>query len=274
MARLTRLLVPASAGGAAARLLAAAALLVVVFFAGAVLTGAPLGYGPLMYDPVLDTLIVVSAFVLAPLCLLLALPVGARGAWQWWRTRGVPVGPAGPRRVGRPTAVLATGGLGVALALALALVADVTAGALAGGPFLLTCAGARAHLQPTAATGATGTTLEFTGSRGEWHTPPFTVGEGWTVTWTSNIGELHIRRYDPTHPRRRATGPRGGPADLGALLGHLGHERVAGSAAPPGAGTYCLTISSGFHYEPGMDNARRPQPRWRVTIEGVRAATA
>jgi hypothetical protein len=109
---------------------------------------------------------------------------------------------------------------------------------------------------------------------GEWHTPPFVADPGWRLAWASDMGELHLRLYDAAAagPQRRATGPHGGPAYLGALLTHTGHEAVAGGAAPAGAGTYCLTVSSGFHYEPGVDNTRRPHPRWRVAVEGARPA--
>ena len=155
------------------------------------------------------------------------------------------------------------------MAGALALL--LTAGAVAGGPAQRTCAGARTRLPPAAASGAT---LEFTGSRGEWHTVPFVAAEGWRVSWASDTGELHLDLYDPTHPQARATRPGRGPAYVGAPLSSTGHDAVSGSAAPSGSGTYCLTISSGFHYEPGGDNARRPQPRWRVTIEGARLAPA
>ena len=126
-------------------------------------------------------------------------------------------------------------------------------------------------LHPPAAAGGA---LAFAGGLGKWHTAPFAADPGWRVAWASDTGELHLRLYGTAAagPQRRATGPYRGPAYLGALLAHTGHEAVAGGAAPPGAGTFCLTISSGFHYEPGGDNARRRPPRWRVTVEGARPA--
>jgi hypothetical protein len=237
-----------SPSGAARWLLRAAVLLGGGAVAAVALTGGGLWYGPLMTATPFDFIVPLLALPLAALCAGLAL--------------------AAPRlrRAGRAAVRL---GLGAAGAMLAALAVLLTAGAAAGGPVRLTCLGARARLQPAAATGAA---LEFAGGMGEWHTAPFVAATGWRVAWASDTGELHLRLFDAAAagPQRRATGPYRGPAYLGALLAHTGHEAVTGSAAPPGAGTYCLTISSGFHYEPGVDNARRPRPRWRVTVEGAR----
>jgi hypothetical protein len=241
-----RLRAPESAPGAAGRLLFAAAVLVGVCVVGVLFTGGGLSAGPFMTATIFDLLVPLLALPLALLCVLLALAAPALGR--------------GRRRAAHL-------GLGAAGAMAGALALLLAAGSLASGPAQLTCPGARARLQPAAATGGT---LEFTGGMGEHHTPPFVAAEGWRVAWTSDRGELHLRLYDPTHPQWRPTRPGRGPAYLGAVLDASGHEPTSGGAVQSQAGVYCLTISSGYHYEPGVDTARLPRPRWRVTVEGVR----
>ncbi len=115
-----------------------------------------------------------------------------------------------------------------------------------------------------------------TGSRyggdGTFYTERFTVGANWTVTWSSTQGLFDVDLYDATVRVDKVD--RYTDNTIGRLEQWENNRKAGESQYVPSSGTrnldrpgtYCLTISSGFAYDPNI-NVDKLTTDWLVLVE-------
>jgi hypothetical protein len=142
---------------------------------------------------------------------------------------------------------------------------------LFSGPGDKNCVGQANVLQPSHLPDGT---LVFSGTNGpHGQTSPFTATfqmlSRWQIAWDSELGELHIDLYSASikHPDHSWWNP-----FHDNEAGHL--EQVysstevtpqTGSIDESRSGKFCLTISSGFHYDPNVDVSKLTA-QWTVRV--------
>jgi hypothetical protein len=102
---------------------------------------------------------------------------------------------------------------------------------------------------------------EYTGANGGGMTEVFAMSAPWRVSWTSELGELHIRLYDGSI--------RGRERILLSIMSDTSHSPKSGTRDLDLTGSFCLGVSSGFHSDPEVDVSKL-RTQWRVVVQQLR----